>query len=79
MTLHRHLSVPGYLIQVTEHSELIGRLKEVEWSERALQEGRLSHMPPVQVPAALTCSQLRERRTISIRRYLRDLALLRCP
>jgi hypothetical protein len=35
MTLHRHRSVPGYLIHVNERSELIGRLKEMEWSERA--------------------------------------------
>jgi hypothetical protein len=35
MTLHRRRSVPGYLIHVDEHSELIGRLKEMEWSERA--------------------------------------------
>lgn len=35
MALHRHRSVPGYLIHVNEHSELIGRLKEMEWSERA--------------------------------------------
>lgn len=35
MTLHRHRSVPGYLIHVSERSELIGRLKEMEWSERA--------------------------------------------
>lgn len=35
MTLHRHRRVPGYLIHVNERSELIGRLKEMEWSERA--------------------------------------------
>jgi hypothetical protein len=35
MTLHRHRSVPGYLIHVSARSELIGRLKEMQWSERS--------------------------------------------